>query len=147
MYKTRCYLVTIIIHFYQFYPTNLSLYSTATQNTWRRGLALANAPDARILCWRYQHVGIFWRYLTLKFALAPTQNLKFALAPKPTPDDASQWNILGVGSSGVGHVYFMYISCIFHVVCASFSAFRLYIKCLLQIIYAITNTSAFCHVL
>ena len=43
------------------------------------------------------------------------------LAPKPTPD-ASQWNIGGVGPSGVGHVYFMYISCIFHVVCASFSA-------------------------
>ena len=39
----------------------------------------------------------------------------------PTPD-ASQWNIGGVGSSGIGHVYFMYISCIFHVVCASFSA-------------------------
>ena len=79
---------------------DLSLYSTATQNTWRRGLALGNAPDTRILRWRYQHVGIFWHYLTLKFALAPT----------PTPD-ASQWNIGGVGSSGVGHVYFMYISC------------------------------------
>ena len=39
----------------------------------------------------------------------------------PTPN-ASQWNIGGVGSSGVGHVYFMYISYIFHVVCASFSA-------------------------
>ena len=50
-----------------------------------------------------QHVGIFWHYLMLKFALPPT----------PTPD-ASQWNI-------GGHVYFMYISCIFHVVCASFS--------------------------
>ena len=98
----------------------LSLYSTATQNTWRQGLGLGNAPDARILRWRYQHVGIFWCYLKLKFALAPTQNLKFALAPTPTPD-ASQWNIGGVGSSGVGHVYFMYISCIFHVVCASFS--------------------------
>ena len=48
----------------------------------------------------------------LKFAFPPTPNLKFA----------SQWNIGGVGSSGVGHVYFMYISCIFHVVCASFSA-------------------------
>ena len=43
------------------------------------------------------------------------------LPPTPTPD-ASQWNIDGVGSSGVGHVYFMYISCIFHVVCAPFSA-------------------------
>ena len=88
----------------------LSLYSTATQNTWRLGLALGNAPDARILRLRYQHVGIFWRYLTLKFALAPTQNLKFVLAPTPTPD-AIQWNIGGVGPSGVGagvgHVHFM----------------------------------------
>ena len=55
------------------------------------------------------------------FALPPTPNLKFALPPTPTPD-ASPWNIGGVGSSGVGHVYFMYISCTFHVVCASFSA-------------------------
>ena len=44
----------------------------------------------------------------------PTPNLKFALAPTLTPD-ASQWNIGGVGSSGVGHVHFMYISCTFHV--------------------------------
>ena len=79
----------------------LSLYSTGTQNTWCRGLALGNAPGARIL--------------------EPTQTLKFALAPTPTPD-ASQWNIGGVGPSGVGHEHFMYISCIFHVVCASFSA-------------------------
>ena len=85
----------------------LSLYSTATQNTWRRGLALVNTPDARILRWRYQHVGIFWRYLTLKFALPPT----------PTPD-ASQWNIGGVGHSGVGLALGMYISyflCRFHL--------------------------------
>ena len=90
------------------WPNNigLSLYSTATQNTWRRGLALGTAPDARILRWRYQHVGIFWRYLMLKFASPPT----------PTPD-ASQWNIGGVGSSGIGHVY----SCIFHL-CASLYA-------------------------
>ena len=40
----------------------------------------------------------------------PTPNLKFALAPTPNPN-ASQWNIGGVGSSGVGHVHFMYISC------------------------------------
>ena len=73
------------------------------------GLALGNAPDARILRWGYQHVGT--RRQT------PTPNLKFA----PNPD-ASQWNIGGVGSSGVGHVYFMYISWIFHVVCAPFSA-------------------------
>ena len=57
----------------------------------------------------------------LRFALSLTQNLKFALAPTRTPD-TSQWNIGGVGSSGVSHVYFMFISCIFHVVCAPFSA-------------------------
>ena len=78
-----------------------SLYSTATQNTWRRGLALGNAPNTRILRWRYQHVGIFWRYLTLKIASPST----------PTPD-ASQWNIGGVGSqtqiSWVGHVHFFF---------------------------------------
>ena len=44
-------------------------------------------------------------------------NAKICVTP-----DASQWNIGGVGSSGIGHVYFMYISCIFHLVCASFSA-------------------------
>ena len=77
------------------YLNYLSLYSTATQNTWRRRLALGNAPDARILRWIYQHVGIFWRYLMLKFAFSP----------KPTLD-ASQWNIGCVGSQLA-----MYISC------------------------------------
>ena len=45
----------------------------------------------------------------LKFALPPTPNLKFALPPTPSPN-ASQWNIGGVGPSGVGagvgHVHF-----------------------------------------
>ena len=53
------------------------------------------------------------------------RSFKFASPLTPTPD-ASQWNIGGVGSptqiSCVGHVHFMYISCIFHSVCASFSA-------------------------
>ena len=47
----------------------------------------------------------------LKLVLAPTQNLNYALAPMPTPD-ASQWNIDGVGPSGVGagvgHVHFIF---------------------------------------
>ena len=54
-----------------------------------------------------------WYILALpnaKICVTPTPNLKFALPPTPTPD-ASQWNIVGVGSSGVGHVHFMYISC------------------------------------
>ena len=68
-------------------------------------LADAKVPDARYF--------VFWWNigLRLKFALAPTQNLKFALAPTPTPD-ASQWNIGGVGPSGVGagvgHVHFIF---------------------------------------
>ena len=63
-------------------------------------LASGNAPDARILHWRYQHVGIFWRYLTLKFAFSAT----------PTPD-ASQWNIGCVGSQRKMLAMAMYISC------------------------------------
>ena len=82
------------------FPGDISLYSTATQNTWRRGLALGNAPDGRILRWRYQHVGIFWRYLTLKFAFSPT----------PTPD-ASQWNIGCIWSQRNILALAMYISC------------------------------------
>ena len=89
----------------------ISLYSTATQAIWHRGLALGNAPDVRILRWRYQYVGIFWRYLTLKFALAPTPN-----------PDASQWNIGGVGPSGVGggvgHVHFMFFVLISFAFCS-----------------------------
>ena len=77
--------------------------------------ALGVGGNAKI--YQRQNIPTCWYIL----ALPPTPNLKFALPPTPTPD-ASQWNIGGVGSSGVGHVYFMYISCIFHVVCASFSA-------------------------
>ena len=61
-----------------------------------------------------------WYILALpnaKIFVSPDAKLKICVSP-----DASQWNIGGVGSSGVGHVYFMYISCILHVVCASFSA-------------------------
>ena len=50
----------------------------------------------------------------LKFAFPdakpPMPNLKFGLALTPNPN-ASQWNLGGVGSSGIGHVHFMYISC------------------------------------
>ena len=46
----------------------------------------------------------------LKFALAPTRTLKFALHPKPT-QNASTWNKGSDGSqtrrAGVGHVDFM----------------------------------------
>ena len=87
------------------------------QNTWHRGLALGNAPDARILRWRYQHVGIFWPYLTLKFALAHDAKLKICVSPHANPRRQSveyRWRWV--------FWRLMYISCIFHVVCASFSA-------------------------
>ena len=63
----------------------LSLYSTATQNTLRRGLALGNAPDARILRWGYQHVGILQPTQTFKFASPPTPKPKNASPPTPNP--------------------------------------------------------------
>ena len=91
---------------------DLRLYSTATQNTWRRGLALGSAPDARILHWRYQHVGIFWCYLTLKFASPPTPN-----------PNAIQWNIICIGYLALGLALAMYISfflCPFHLRCIAY---------------------------
>ena len=55
----------------------------------------------------FKYNGIFWRYSRRQ---SPTPILKFALPSTPTPD-ASQWNIGGVGPSGVGagvgHVHFM----------------------------------------
>ena len=65
------------------------------QNTWRRVLALGNAPDSRILRWGYQHIGI----------LEPTQTLASGVIC--VSPDASQWNIGGV-RAGVGHVHFMF---------------------------------------
>ena len=47
----------------------------------------------------------------LNLAFYPTRNLKVAFYPTPTPD-TSQWNIGGVGPSGigagVGHVHFIF---------------------------------------
>ena len=64
-------------------------------------------------CPRRQHFALgiptCW-YLKCENLRHPTPNLKFALAPMPNPV-ASQWNIGGVGSSSIGHVHFMYISC------------------------------------
>ena len=85
---------------------HLSLYSTRTQNTWRRGLALGNAPDARFLRYPTQNIPTCWYIL----ALPPTPILKFALPPTPTPD-ASQWNIGVVGTQRKIFALAMYISC------------------------------------
>ena len=62
---------------------------------------LVSGVGVGILHWRYQHVGIIWRYLTLKLVSPPTPN-----------PDTSQWTIDGVGPSGVGagigHVHFIF---------------------------------------
>ena len=86
------------------------------QNTWRRGLALGNAPNARILGWRYQHVGILEPTRTVKFASPPTPNLKFALPPTPTPRCQSveyRWR-------WVPNAKFSHWACTFHVVYVNF---------------------------
>ena len=56
-----------------------------------------------------------------KICVTPNAKPKICISPNAKPKRKSveyRWR----WSSGVGHVYFMYISCIFHVVCASFSA-------------------------
>ena len=97
-------------NFHEVLNLDLSLYSTATQNTWRRGLALGNAPNARILGWRYQHVGILEPRRTFKLASPLTPNLKFAFYPTRNPN-TSQWNIDCVGSQCKILALAMYISC------------------------------------
>ena len=57
-----------------FHCDDYSLYSTRTQNTWRRGLALGNAPDARILHYPTQNIPTCWhilRWVTHIFRVLP----------------------------------------------------------------------------
>ena len=102
-----CGLCIFLVHF-------LSLYSTAMQNTWRRGLVLGNAPDARILHGRYQHVGIFWRY---PLTPIPDANPKICVTPDANPRRQSvEYRCSGYPTQNfrVGHVHFMFF-CRFHL--------------------------------
>ena len=85
------------------YP--LSLYSTATQNYWRCGQR--EPPPTRKFALA---IPICWYLKTLKLALPPMRNIKFALHPTQNPN-RSQWNIGCVGSQTqnfrVRHVHFM----------------------------------------
>ena len=92
----------------------LSLYSTRTQNTWRRGLALGKAADARILSYPTQNIPTCWyilRWVTHFFRVLPVAFYPTRFIRRVLPD-ASQWNIGGVGPSGVGagvgHVHFIF---------------------------------------
>ena len=88
----------------------LSLYSTATQSTWHWGLALGNAPNARILGW--SQFCVLEPTQTFKLASPPTPNLKLAFYPTQNPN-ASQWNIGCVGSQRKILPLAMYISFFF----------------------------------
>ena len=65
-----------------------------------------------------------WYILVLpnaKICVSPDAKLKICVSPTPTPD-ASQWNIGGVGPSGigagVGHVHFMFFVLISFAFCS-----------------------------
>ena len=100
-----------LLHLYYFRVRSTKAYIPPERKIpgvggWR--LAMPPTPDFCVTQRKiYQHVGIFWRYPRRQ---SPTPILKFALSPMPNPD-ASQWNIGGVGLSGVGagvgHVHFM----------------------------------------
>ena len=89
----------------------LSLYSTATQNTWRRGLALGNAPNARILRWGYQHVGILQPTQTLASGVKTLASGVICVTPNANPRRQSveyRWHWASGVGAGVGHVHFMF---------------------------------------
>ena len=90
----------------------LSLYSTATQNTWRWGFALGNAPDARIMRQLTQKIPTCWYLKTRKH---PTPNLKFA-SPNAKPKRKSVEYRLRC----VPNAKFLRWACTFHVVCVNF---------------------------
>ena len=88
---------------------DLSLYSTRTQNTWRRGLTLGSAPNARILRYPTQNIPTswcLWRWVTHIFRVLPSMKHKSCVLPdaksKRKPVEYRLQN------SGVGHVHFTF---------------------------------------
>ena len=89
----------------------LSLYSTRTQNTWRRGLALGNAPDARFLRYPTQNIPTCWYILALPPTPIPDANPKIWVTPDANPRRQSveySWRWVPTQNAGVGHVYFFF---------------------------------------
>ena len=74
------------------------------------GSVLGNAHDARILRWRYQHVGILEPTQTFKFASPPTPNLKIAL-PRPQPPTPVSGILVALGPQRKIFALGMNISC------------------------------------
>ena len=75
------------------------------------GWRLAMAPMPEFCVWDTNRLVSCSQRKPLNLRHPKRQTLKFALPPTPTPD-ACQWNIGGVGPSGVatgvGHVHFMF---------------------------------------
>ena len=100
-------------------PRPLSLYSTATQNTWRRGLAFGNAPDTRILRYLTQNIPTCWyilRQVTDIFCVLLDAKPKSCVLPDAKPERKPveyrlRW-VPGVGS--------LCWACTFHIFCADF---------------------------
>ena len=99
---------------------HLSLYSTRTQNTWRRGLALGNAPDARFLRYPTQNIPTCWYILALPPTPIPDANPKICVTPDAKPRRQSveySWRWVPTQNAGVGHVYFFFFCVDFICVC------------------------------
>ena len=79
----------------------LSLYSTVTQNTWRRGLLWAMSQTPEFCVGDTNMLVSCSQRKSLNLHYPRRQNLNFAFHPKRNPN-ASQWNIGCVGSCGVG---------------------------------------------
>ena len=79
-------LVGGLLYNYNIYlAIDYSLYSTRTQNTWRRGLALGSAPDARILRYPTQNIPTCWYILALPPTPIPDANPKICFTPDAYP--------------------------------------------------------------
>ena len=98
-------------------PLELSLYSTRTQNTWRRGVALGSAPDARILRYPTQNIPTcwyLWRWVTQIFCVLPDAKPKICVTPNANPRRQPveyRWHWVFWSWPCIFHVEFMKISC------------------------------------
>ena len=93
-----------VVHSLPLYTAYIPLRRKTTGIGANANFRVGGLTQRENLRWPYQHVK------TLKFALPPTQYIKFALPGTENPN-ASQWNIGCVGSPTqnfrVGHVHFM----------------------------------------
>ena len=122
------------------YYYNLSLYSTRTQNTWRRGLALGSAADARILRYPTQNIPTCWYMLALPPTPISDANPKICVSPDANPRRQSveyrwRWAFWRWGWrwACTFHVVYVNFLCVGHPMQTRFSVeYGLYISILWQ---------------